>query len=188
MNPCFFPKPISFRCNSCPYNIPCTKEYNKYYENGDFHRSVQEEQEISNANQLTNKVQSKEITSVYPEAVTKGNANNDMEAYKDDFIQGFVPNHNHGSVDYTSISEGHVHQCLDVTFPPTPSEGNTHIHQTEGYVLFEDGHNHYYKANSGPAIPVGNGMHVHYYDFYTTVNDGHKHRIRGVDMPAPGTK
>jgi hypothetical protein len=26
--------------------------------------------------------------------------------------------HNHGSVDYTSVEDGHVHQCLDVTSPP----------------------------------------------------------------------
>lgn len=89
---------------------------------------------------------------------------------KDDFVSGFVPHHNHGSVDYTSVADGHVHQCLDITPPPIPSEDGSHIHSTEGYVLFEDGHTHYYKAYSGPAIPVGNGMHVHYYDFYTTEN------------------
>lgn len=109
------------------------------------------------------------------------------EVYKDDFVSGFVPRHNHGSVDYTSLVDGHVHQCLDVTYPPIPSEDGSHIHYTEGYVLFEDGHNHYYKAWSGPAIPVGNGMHVHSYDFYTTMDDGHRHRVMGVDIPAPGT-
>lgn len=107
---------------------------------------------------------------------------------KNDFVSGFVPHHNHGSVDYTSIADGHVHQCLDVTSPPISSQEGGHIHYTEGYVLFEDGHSHYYKAYSGPPIPVGNGMHVHYYDFYTTEDDGHRHRITGVDQPAPGNK
>jgi hypothetical protein len=106
---------------------------------------------------------------------------------KDSSYPGFVPMHNHGSVDYTSVENGHVHQCLDVTSPPIPIQTGGHIHYTEGYVVFEDGHNHYYKAYSGPAIPVGDGRHVHYYDFYTTEDDGHRHRITGVDMSAPGT-
>ena len=38
---------------------------------------------------------------------------------KDDFVPEFVPSHNHGSVDYTSVEAGHVHQCLDVTSPPS---------------------------------------------------------------------
>lgn len=110
----------------------------------------------------------------------------------DSFVPGFVPEHNHGSVNYTSISRGsvspdHVHQCLDVTYPPIRTQDGGHIHYTEGYVVFESGHKHYYRAYSGPAIPVGNGMHVHYYDFLTTIDDGHNHRIQGVDMPAPGT-
>ncbi len=108
---------------------------------------------------------------------------------KDDFVKGFVPHHNHGSVDYTSVEAGHVHQCLDVSSPPIPTQDNSsHIHYTEGYVVFENGHTHYYKAYSGPAIPVGNGMHVHYYDFYTTEDDGHRDHIRGVDSAAPGNK
>ncbi|RST74301.1 hypothetical protein D4T97_011560 [Siminovitchia acidinfaciens] len=107
---------------------------------------------------------------------------------KDDFAPGYVPGHNHGSVDYTSVNDGHVHQCLDVTSPAIPTKEGSHVHYVEGYVLFEDGHTHHYKAYSGPAIPVGNGMHVHYYDFYTTEDDGHRHRIKGVDMAAPGTK
>jgi hypothetical protein len=107
---------------------------------------------------------------------------------KNNACHGFVPKHNHGSVDYTSVNDGHVHQCLDVTSPPISSQDGSHIHYTEGYVQFEDGHNHYYQAYSGPAIPVGAGMHVHYYDFYTTVDDGHRHHISGVDMPAPGTR
>lgn len=115
------------------------------------------------------------------------NHEEEEEVYKDEFVSGFVPHHNHGSVDYTSYEDGHVHQCLDVTHPPIPSENGTHVHYVEGYVLFEDGHNHYYKACSGPAIPVGDGRHVHYYDFYTTEDDGHRHRIKGVDMSAPGT-
>ncbi|VEF49729.1 Uncharacterised protein [Bacillus freudenreichii] len=28
---------------------------------------------------------------------------------KDDFAPGYVPGHNHGSVDYTSLNNGHVH-------------------------------------------------------------------------------
>lgn len=107
---------------------------------------------------------------------------------KADFVSGFVPHHNHGSVEYTSVEGGHVHQCLDVTSSPIPAQDGGYIHYTEGYVLFEDGHMHYYKAYSGPAIPVGNGMHVHYYDFNATEDDGHKHRIKGVDQPAPGDK
>lgn len=110
------------------------------------------------------------------------------EVHKDDFVHGFVPNHNHGSVNYTSVVNGHIHQCLDITSPPTPSEDGSHVHYTEGYVLFEHGHNHHYKAWSGPAIPVDDGMHVHYYDFYTTEDYGHRHRSIGVDMPAPGSK
>ncbi|MBB6444838.1 YmaF family protein [Bacillus benzoevorans] len=107
---------------------------------------------------------------------------------KDSFVQGFVPHHNHGSVDYTAVADGHVHQCLDVTSQPIQTQDGSHIHYTEGYVLFEDGHVHSYKAYSGPAIPVGNGMHVHYYDFYTTENNGHKHHVKGVDQAAPGDK
>ncbi len=111
------------------------------------------------------------------------------EISKNDFVIGFVPEHNHGSVDYTSINHitgNHVHQCLDISGPSIPTEDGSHIHESEGYVLFENGHYHYYKSCSGSAIPVGEGMHVHYYDFYTTQNDGHRHRIRGVDQPAPG--
>jgi hypothetical protein len=107
---------------------------------------------------------------------------------KSSFVSGFVQHHNHGSVDYTSVADGHVHQCLDVTGPPIITKEGGHIHYTEGYVLFDDGHHHHYKAYSSNAIPVGNGMHVHYYDFYTTVDDGHKHQIKGVDQPAPGNK
>ncbi len=107
---------------------------------------------------------------------------------KDDFISGFVPHHNHGSVDYTSVASGHVHQCLDVTSPPIQSEDGSHIHYTEGYVVFEDGHTHHYKAYSGPAIPIGNGMHVHYYDFYTSEDNQHRHHVKGVDHPAPGDR
>ncbi len=107
---------------------------------------------------------------------------------KDSFVQGFVPDHNHGSVDYTGVADGHVHQCLDVTSPPIQTHDGSHIHYTEGYVMYEDGHFHYYKAYSGPAIVVGNGMHVHYYDFYTSENHGHKHHVKGVDQPAPGNK
>ena len=105
---------------------------------------------------------------------------------KNDFVTGFVPEHNHGSVDYTSLVQGHVHQCLDITGPPIRSQDGSHIHNTEGYVLFENGHYHYYQAYSGTAIPVSNGMHVHFYDFYTTENAGHRHRVTGVDQPAPG--
>jgi hypothetical protein len=107
---------------------------------------------------------------------------------KDTFVSGFVPDHNHGSVDYTSVAHGHVHQCLDVTSPPIQTPDGGHIHYTEGYVMFENGHIHHYRAYSGTAIQVGNGMHVHYYDFYTSMEDGHNHHVQGVDMPAPGTK
>lgn len=79
-----------------------------------------------------------------------------------------------------------MHQCLDISGPPIPLQGGSHIHEVAGYVLFENGHYHYYKANSGSAISVGEGMHVHYYDFDTTENDGHRHRVKGVDQPAPG--
>ncbi|MBK5480693.1 hypothetical protein JFV29_01820 [Peribacillus sp. TH16] len=96
---------------------------------------------------------------------------------KNVFIQGFVPNHNHRSVYYTSVDAGHVHQCLDVTSPPVMSKDDIHVHYTEGYVVYEDGHTHYYQAYSGPAYPVGNGMHVHYYDFYTPEANGHRHRV-----------
>jgi hypothetical protein len=106
---------------------------------------------------------------------------------KDDFVSGFVPNHNHSSVDYTSVEALHVHQCLDITYPPTPSQCGSHTHYTQGYVLFENGHTHHYKAYSGPAIPVGDGMHVHYYDFYTSEDSGHRHHVKGTDNPAPGT-
>jgi hypothetical protein len=105
---------------------------------------------------------------------------------KDDFVSGFVPDHNHSSVDYTSLEKGHVHQCLDITYPPERA-GESHVHYTEGYVLFENGHNHHYKAYSGPAISVGNGMHVHYYDFYTSIDKNHRHHVVGVDNPAPGS-
>jgi hypothetical protein len=65
---------------------------------------------------------------------------------KNKACHGFVPRHNHGSVDYTSVNDGHVHQCLDVTSPPISSQDGSHIHYTEGYVQFEDGHNHYFQA------------------------------------------
>jgi hypothetical protein len=87
---------------------------------------------------------------------------------KDSSVTGFVPGHTHGSVDYTSVDYGHVHQCLDVTSPAIPTQDGSHIQSTEGYVMFENGH-------------------VHYYDFYTTTDQGHRHRIQGVDMSAPGT-
>jgi hypothetical protein len=74
---------------------------------------------------------------------------------KDDFVHGFVPQHNHGSVDYTGVAGNHVHQCLDVTSPPIMTPDGGHIHYTEGYVMFENGHTHHYRAYSGPAIPVG---------------------------------
>lgn len=109
-----------------------------------------------------------------------------MSIGKDSAVAGFVPEHNHGSVDYTSISAGHVHQCLDVTSPPITTPDGSHIHYTEGYVVFENGHSHHYRAYSSKAIPVGDGRHVHYYDFYTSENDGHYHRVNGVDQPAPG--
>lgn len=37
---------------------------------------------------------------------------------KETFVSGFVPHHTHGSVDYTSVEQNHIHQCLDVTSPP----------------------------------------------------------------------
>lgn len=46
---------------------------------------------------------------------------------KDDFVKGFVPHHNHGSVDYTSMEAGHVHQCLDVASPPIQTQDGNHI-------------------------------------------------------------
>ncbi len=122
-----------------------------------------------------------------PESNLENPKRGEEEVNRNSFVRGFVPEHNHGSVDYTSVEDNHVHQCLDVTSPPRYLNNGTHVHYTEGYTLFEDGHHHYYRAWSGPAIMVGNGMHVHYYDFYTTTNDGHRHRIKGVDMPAPGT-
>lgn len=103
-----------------------------------------------------------------------------------EYMMGFIPDHNHGSIDYTSVVNGHVHQCMDITYPPTKTTEGTHIHYTQGFVLYEDGHNHFYEAWSGPAIPVGKGRHVHYYDFYTSENDGHRHHVTGVDIPAPG--
>lgn len=107
---------------------------------------------------------------------------------KDAFTAGFVPEHNHGSVDYTEIAKDHVHQCLDITYPPTITQDGSHIHYTKGYVLYEKGHHHNYEAWSSTAIPVGNGMHVHYYDFETSTNFDHAHRVLGVDQAAPGTK
>jgi hypothetical protein len=70
---------------------------------------------------------------------------------KDTFISGFVPEHNHGSVDYTSVAVGHVHQCLDVTSPPILTPDGEHIHYTEGYVMFENGHNHHVQGVDMPA-------------------------------------
>jgi hypothetical protein len=32
-----------------------------------------------------------------------------MTVTKDTFVPGFVSEHNHGSVDYTSVAQGHVH-------------------------------------------------------------------------------
>jgi hypothetical protein len=111
-----------------------------------------------------------------------------MAIGKNDAYHGLVPWHTHGSVDYTSVADGHVHQCLDVTHPGIPTPDGSHVHYTEGYVMFEDGHTHHYRAYSSPPIPVGQGRHVHYYDFYTTEDDGHRHRVRGVDQPAPGDR
>lgn len=44
------------------------------------------------------------------------------EIGKNGVYSGFVPNHNHGSVDYTSVNDGHVHQYLFVTSPPIPGQ------------------------------------------------------------------
>ena len=95
------------------------------------------------------------------------------------------PKHNHGSVTHTSMEDGHVHQCLDVTGPAVIT-GTSHVHHSSGWVVYEDGHAHYYKSVSGPSISVGKNYHVHNWDFYTTVDDGHHHRVTGPDMPAPG--
>jgi len=108
-------------------------------------------------------------------------------AEKVEIITGFVPDHNHSSIDITSIDLGHVHQYLDISFPPSRTRSDGHIHYVEGYVLFENGHTHSYEAWTGEALSVGNGMHVHYYDFYTTEDNGHRHRVAGVVNPAPGT-
>ncbi|PLS18770.1 hypothetical protein CVD28_06545 [Bacillus sp. M6-12] len=82
------------------------------------------------------------------------------KAGKDDFVTGFVPDHNHGAVDYTSVDDGHVHQYLGVRSPPISTQVDRCTY-TGSYVVYEDGHTHYYQASSGPAIPAGNGMHVH---------------------------
>jgi hypothetical protein len=110
--------------------------------------------------------------------------NYDMYGMKNDF----VPMHNHSSVDHTSVENGHVHQCLDITYPATVIKDGGHVHFTQGYVLFENGHTHHYVAWSGPAIPLANGMHVHHYDFYTSEEYGHRHHVTGVDFPGPGSK
>ena len=48
----------------------------------------------------------------------------DMERVgKDDFTPGFVPNHNHGSVDYTSVGSGHVHQMFICYVSCYPNSG-----------------------------------------------------------------
>lgn len=166
MNSSYNPYP-----NNYQLNLPQFKWFNNEYGGRYSYRSEEEGTEISEN----------------PQANMQNEESEEQEVYKDDFVTGFVPDHNHGSVDYTSVEDGHVHQCLDVTHPPKRLGDGTHVHYVEGYTVFEDGHHHFYKAWSGPGIPVGRGMHVHYYDFYTTVDDGHRHRIRGVDMPAPGT-
>jgi hypothetical protein len=99
----------------------------------------------------------------------------------------FFPGHNHYLSHTTAVADGHVHQVLNVTYPPRESQGS-HIHYITGYVLFEDGHYYRYEAWSGPAEPSGNTEHVHAYDFYTTVNNGHQHHFTGTDSPAPGTR
>jgi hypothetical protein len=165
MSSSFNPGPNRYQLNMNYSKWP-TNEYNRGYS----YRSAEEA----------------EMSEQTPSNMQNGEKE-EQEVYKDDFAMGFVPNHNHGSVDYTSIEDDHVHQCLDVTHPPKRLKDGTHIHYVEGYTLFDDGHHHFYKAWSGPGIPFGNGMHVHYYDFYTTMDDGHRHRIKGVDMPAPGT-
>ena len=103
------------------------------------------------------------------------------------FITGFVPNHNHSSINNTSIDAGHVHQFLDITFPASETNSGGHIHYLEGYVLYENEHVHRYEAWTTESIPVGNGLHIHYYDFNTSENNGHRHRVVDVLNPAPGT-
>jgi hypothetical protein len=180
MNSSFNPGPNYYQLNMPYYRWPGNEYDNRY-------GCRSGEEGYNDNNQMTYNI--KPLSEMYrqPQAGMQNGEEEGPEVYKDDFVNEFVPNHNHGSVDYTSVEDGHVHQCLDITFPPKRLKDGTHIHYTEGYTLFDDGHYHYYKAWSGPAIPVGKGMHVHYYDFYTTVNDGHRHRIKGVDMPAPGT-
>jgi hypothetical protein len=39
--------------------------------------------------------------------------------------------HTHASVDYTSLELEHVHQCLDITYPPTPAPNGTPITRTK---------------------------------------------------------
>ena len=42
---------------------------------------------------------------------------------KDDFIQGFVPHHNHGSVDYTSVEDWACSSMSRYYFPSYPNGG-----------------------------------------------------------------
>ena len=80
---------------------------------------------------------------------------------KDDFVNGFVPHHNHGSVDYT-LPDG-SRACSSMfryhfSSDPYDSRWKTMFIIQKGFVLPENGHFHHYKAYSGPAIPVGNGQ------------------------------
>lgn len=88
----------------CPFSVQPAEKTNKEDDEHKY-RCMDEE------NRLDEDKQSTALASETPEVTMQGHID---KVYKDDFVPGFVPNHNHGSVDYTSVEEGHVHQCLDI--------------------------------------------------------------------------
>ncbi|HBI03827.1 MAG TPA: hypothetical protein DDY49_07360 [Paenibacillaceae bacterium] len=70
---------------------------------------------------------------------------------KNEAYPGFIPNHNHGSVNYTSVDDGHVHQYLFVTSPAIQGQGGGHVHYYDVYTTVDDGHKHQIKGFNQPA-------------------------------------
>ena len=70
---------------------------------------------------------------------------------KDDFVNGFVPHHNHGSVDYTSMEAGHVHHYKAHSGPAIPVGNGQHVHYYDFYTTENDGHRHHVKGTDQPA-------------------------------------
>jgi hypothetical protein len=74
-----------------------------------------------------------------------------MSVKKDTFIQGFVPGQNHGSVDYTSVADGHVHYTEGYSGPAIPVGNGMHVHYYDFQTTTNDDHTHHVQGVDMPA-------------------------------------